>query len=156
MKLLARCWRRLGFLIFFFILIGGLMDSRIALISLLCIITPIILSATGKKRLWCKTMCPRGNYYDNVVSQFSRQKPTPKIFKSFVFKGIVLVLAVFVFGIGLKRNLATSASIGVAVYRFTIITTIAGTTFSYIFHHRTWCIFCPIGTLSRIISFFRK
>ena len=55
------------------ILILGMFDFRIGLIALICMIAPIVV-AIFKGRFWCGNLCPRGNFYDNVVSKFSNKK----------------------------------------------------------------------------------
>ena len=41
-------------------------------------------------------------------------------------------------------------------YRLIVVTTIIGIVLSLFYNHRTWCNFCPMGTMASVISKFRK
>nr|WP_286675192.1 4Fe-4S binding protein [Clostridium sp. CMCC3677] len=136
-------------------IILGLIDLRFALLAIICMVAPIIVSV-AKGRFWCGNLCPRGNFYDNVVSKFNNKRKVPKFLKSYYFRAIVVVVMMSMFGIGIKQNLGNLYGIGMVFYRMIVVTTLIGIVLSLFYNHRTWCHFCPMGTIASVISKFRK
>lgn len=60
------------------------------------------------------------------------------------------------FGLGIKENWGNPAGIGMVFYRIIVITTLIGVVLSLFYSNRTWCHFCPMGSIAAFISYFRK
>jgi len=150
-----RLWRRYSFILLIAFIALGLLDLRFALLAAICMVAPIVVSIF-KGRFWCGNLCPRGNFYDNVVSKFSNKRKPPKLFKSYYFRAIILTIMMIVFISGVNKNLGNLYGIGMVFYRMIVVTTIIGIVLSLFYNHRTWCNFCPMGTLASVIAKFRK
>ncbi|MFL0198751.1 4Fe-4S binding protein [Clostridium sp. WILCCON 0269] len=137
-----------------FILIGFI-DLRFAIVAIVCMVAPIIVSIF-RGRFWCGNLCPRGNFYDNVVSRFSGKRKVPKLLKSNYFRILLVIFMLSMFILGVKRNWGNPYGIGMVFYRIIVVTTIIGIFLSLVYNHRTWCHFCPMGTISSFISKLRK
>ncbi len=148
-------WKKYSFVILMMFILLGLFDARIALLAIICMVSPIIVSLF-KGRFWCGNLCPRGSFYDNVVSKFSNKRKVPKFLKSYYFRAIVFVGMMTMFGLGIKQNLGNLYGIGMVFYRMIVVTTIIGIVLSLFYNHRTWCNFCPMGSVASIISKFKK
>ena len=96
----------------------------IGLLALICMIGPV-LTSIFKGRWWCGHVCPRGNMYDRLLSKYSPHRPIPKFVRTFGFRLFMV---------------------------FFILTTIVGVTLSFIYAPRTWCSFCPMGTISNWVA----
>ncbi|MBK1812173.1 4Fe-4S binding protein [Clostridium sp. YIM B02505] len=155
MSNILKLWKKYSFIILIGFIVLGLIDLRFAIAAIICMIAPIIISIF-KGRFWCGNLCPRGSFYDNVVSKFSGKRKPPKLFKSYYFKAIVLTIMMAVFIPGVYKNWGDLYGIGMVFYRLIVVTTIIGVVLSLIYNHRTWCSFCPMGTLASIVSKFRK
>jgi polyferredoxin len=118
-------------------------------------VAPIVVSIF-KGRFWCGNLCPRGNFYDRVVSKFSNKRRPPKFFKSYYFRAVILAIMMTVFTSGVYKNWGNLYGIGMVFYRLIVVTTIIGVLLSLVYNHRTWCNFCPMGTLASITGKFRK
>ncbi|OPJ62892.1 4Fe-4S binding protein [Clostridium oryzae] len=155
MNIFLRVWKRFSFIILIAFIIVGLFDMRFAVIAAICMIGPIILSFF-KGRFWCGNICPRGSFFDNVVCKFSNDKKTPRCLKSYFFRIIVLTLMMTVFISRLCKTSGDIYGVGRVFYRLIIVTTTIGVAMSLFYNHRTWCNFCPMGTLASAISALSK
>lgn len=155
MKKFLELWKKYSFVMLIAFIIMGLIDLRFALLAVICMVAPIIVSIT-RGRFWCGNLCPRGSFYDNVVSKFSNNRKVPKFLKSYYFRAIVVVVMMSMFAMGIKQNLGNLYGIGMVFYRMIVVTTIIGIVLSLFYNHRTWCHFCPMGTIASVISKFRK
>lgn len=151
MKWLLQLWKKCGFLLLLFFIIAGFYYRGIALLALACMLGPIVSVLLGHKRLWCKNICPRGNFYDNVICKFCNKKPNPKCVGSPILKTIIIVFIFIMFGMGIARYWGNLEEIGGVFYRMIIITTLIGIILAILFNHRTWCCFCPMGSIASFI-----
>lgn len=155
MKIILKLWKKYSYIGLLGFIILSLFDLRFAILAIVCMVAPIIVSVF-KGRFWCGNLCPRGNFYDNVVSKFSKNKKVPKLLKSYYFRAIVLILMMTMFTLGIKQNWGNLYGIGLVFYRMIVVTTVIGIILSLFYNHRTWCHFCPMGTIASVISKFRK
>lgn len=58
-------------------LVLGFFYPIIGLLALICMIAPVAF-AVKRGRWWCGNACPRGNFYDRVLSKYSPHRPIPK------------------------------------------------------------------------------
>lgn len=155
MKKLFELWKKYSYVLLIIFIIVSLFDFRIGMAAIVCMIAPIIVSVY-RGRFWCGNLCPRGNFYDNVISRFSKKKAVPKLLKSIYFRVLVLIFMFTMFGLGIQKNWGNPAGIGMVFYRIIVITTLIGIGLSFFYSHRTWCHFCPMGSIAASISYFRK
>lgn len=148
-------WKRYSYVVLIVFVVLGLFDLRYALAAIVCMVAPIIVSIF-RGRFWCGNLCPRGNFYDNIVSKFSNKRKVPKILKSTFFRIIVIIFMFSMFGFGISKSWGNLYGIGMVFYRMIVVTTIVGIILSLFFNHRTWCNFCPMGTIASFVSKARK
>lgn len=155
MKKIFLLWKQYSFIILLAFILLSLFDLRFAIVAVSCMVAPIIVSFF-KGRYWCGNICPRGNFYDKVVSKFSKKRKVPKFFKSYYFRAVILILMMTMFTLGVIQNWGNLYGIGFIFYRIIVITTIIGMILSLFYNHRTWCHFCPMGTLASVVSKMTK
>ncbi|GAA0086456.1 4Fe-4S binding protein [Clostridium sp. CTA-7] len=148
-------YKKYSYLIFLFFVIESLFDMRLAIVAIICMLAPIILALAGKGRYWCGNYCPRGNFYDNVLSKITPKKKVPKFFKSTGFRIFMIFFIMANFGLGLYKNWGNLYGIGFVFYRIIVITTIVGIVLGLFTNSRVWCNFCPMGSLSYFIAKFK-
>lgn len=148
-------WKKYSFILLIAFVLIGLIDLRFAVVAIICMALPVIISVF-RGRFWCGNLCPRGNFYDNVVSKFSNKRKVPKFLKSAYFRLVVVVFMMSMFGFGIKKNWGSLYGIGMVFYRMIVVTTLIGIVLSLFYNHRTWCHFCPMGSIAAFISKFRK
>lgn len=152
---LINIWKKYSFIVLFIFIIISLFDFRFAVGAIICMVAPIVVS-TFKGRFWCGNLCPRGSFYDHVVSKFSNNKKVPKFFKSNLFRAFMVIFMISMFTYGIYKNWGNLYGIGIVFYRIIVVTTIIGIFLSFFYNHRTWCHFCPMGTIAAVISRFQK
>ena len=153
---LVQFWKKYSFLFFFFFLVAGLFDFRFALVAIICMVGPVVM-AFFKGRFWCGNICPRGGLYDNVVSKFSAKRNPPRFLRSAFFRAFMVVFIVSMFSLSIYFTPEkTAENMGKIFYRIIVMTTVVGVVLSFFFNHRTWCAFCPMGTLSSLAARVNK
>ncbi|MBP2645598.1 MAG: quinol dehydrogenase rane component [Firmicutes bacterium] len=129
----------------------GYFYPAVGLLALICMLAPVIL-APFKGRFWCGNCCPRGSFYDEVMAKLSPQKPIPKVFRSSFMRITALLTLISVFTIQMIYAWGDLSAMGLVFLRIIFITTLVGIGLGLLYHHRTWCAFCPMGTLASWLS----
>jgi len=129
----------------------GYFYPAIGIIAIICMLAPVAL-APFKGRYWCGNYCPRGNFYDKVIAKISPKKPIPAFFKSTPFRLFMIALIMTVFITQMITAWGNWAEMGMVFIRLIFITTVVGIVVGVIYHHRTWCSFCPMGTMASWFS----
>ena len=133
----------------------GIIYPAIGLIAIICMLAPVLL-APFKGRYWCGNFCPRGSFYDNVIAKISPKKPIPAFFRSKGFRVFMVFFIIGIFTIQMYYAWGNLSAMGAVFVRIILITTIVGIVLGVIYHQRTWCSFCPMGTLASWFSSGKK
>ncbi len=106
-------------------------------------------------RYVCGNICPRGSFADRVMSLFSFRRPIPSFFKNMTFRWVVLAgLVSFMMFQMVHKTDGTDwiHHLGKVFWRMCAITTSIAVVLGILIHQRTWCRFCPIGTLASVFG----
>ena len=136
-------------------LVVGFFYPAIGLVAIICMVAPVLVSFY-KGRFWCGNFCPRGSFYDNVLAKISPQKPIPPIFKSTGLRVFMVLFIITVFSVQIYAAWGNVYAMGAVVIRLILITTLVGIILGVLYHQRTWCAFCPMGTIASWISSSKK
>lgn len=150
--MIKRVYERYGYFIFLFFLMVSLLDMRLGSIAIICMLAPVLIALMGKGRYWCGNYCPRGNFYDHVIRKISPGKRIPRFLKSMGFRIFMIAFIMLNFGIGIYKNWGNLYGIGFVFYKIIVITSLVGIILGVIYNQRTWCNFCPMGTISSLIA----
>jgi NAD(P)H-flavin reductase len=132
--------------------VGGLWFPKLGLL-VLPVIAGLSLTSFFKGRYWCGNICPHGSLFDAVMLKFSKNREIPKFFKSNFLR--ITFLLFFSFQIGRKLinviNIYGQApfldKLGfIFVASYLMVTVLGGIT-SIFYSPRTWCQFCPMGSI---------
>ena len=129
----------------------GLFYPVIGFIAILCMVAPVGL-AIYKGRHWCGNFCPRGNFYDQVLSRISPQKPIPAFLRKSSFRKFMVAFIFTVFGVQMYFAWGDLSAMGAVFVNIILITTIVGIVLGLRYHQRSWCSFCPMGTMSSWVT----
>lgn len=147
--------------ILFAYLILGWFYPVVGLVAIICMIGPVA-TAVSRGRFWCGHICPRGNLYDRLLSRFSPHRPIPHFVRTNGFRIFMVVFIFSMFGLQLSQarwsegGLTMWGDIGRVFWTIILVTTVVGVVFSFIYAPRTWCSFCPMGTISSWVAPHRK
>jgi ferredoxin-type protein NapH len=144
-------WQPYLFWILLAFLAIGLVYPAIGVIALVCMLAPVVI-APFRGRFWCGNYCPRGSFWDNVIAVVSPKKPIPPFFRSRFLRVTMLIIIMTVFTVQTYYAWGDLAAMGRVFINLILITTIVGIILGGIYHQRTWCAFCPMGTLARWFS----
>lgn len=133
------------------VVIGGWFFPILGFFLLACMIGAIAV-AFYKGRAWCDWMCPRGSFYDLFLQRFSTKKDIPQFFRKKGFRIFMIVALLSILGGQIYFAWPDVNNIGLAMVRLLTVTTFVGIILGIIYHHRIWCHFCPMGTISNYMS----
>lgn len=138
---------------------GGLWFPKLGL-TVPLIILGLTISSLFMGKYWCGNICAHGSLFDAVLLPFSKNKAFPKIMKNRYFISLVFLF----FGFNITRRMLMlqdfwgSASfwdqLGIIFVGTYLVVTILGSLLGVFFAPRTWCTFCPMGTIQRVMHFF--
>ena len=131
--------------------IGGIFYPKLGYILLLVFATLLII-APFRGRWFCGNLCPRGSFVDFWLAPLSRKLKIPPFLGSMWIR---IPIFIALMGFMIYRLLGTQGvvdRIGMVFVTLCIITTSIAILFGVIIAPRTWCTFCPMGTLQRIMG----
>lgn len=138
-------------ILWIFAFIGLFVYPIIGLLALVCMIAPVVFSAF-KGRHWCGWYCPRGSFYDHIISKISPKRKIPDFLRIPWFRTIVFVGLMSLMTYQLATSDGSLESIGFIFLRLVVVTTIIGIILGVFIHQRTWCTICPMGSLAALLA----
>lgn len=103
-------------------------------------------------RYVCGWICPRGGFYDRVMSRVSPKKRVPAWLRDYRFRWLVFVLLMGLMIFQILQDPRSLHHWGAVFVRICLVTTLIGVFLAFIFHPRTWCSFCPMGTIQSVLG----
>jgi len=130
------------------------------LYGLVCMFTPIIIALTGRGKMSCARLCPRGSFIGLVTRPFSFfSLKRPALFDKKLFKFFLWALMMGSF-FGLMIWVVPKGDIdqiGFTILVFMETATVIALIFGILFTPRAWCTICPMGyTTGNIRDFQRR
>lgn len=107
-------------------------------------------------RYVCGNLCPRGGFFDRLVSMASRGAPIPKAFRNNTFRWTILIVMMGFMIYRISLNPGDIYHWGRVFWLMCVITTGIGLVIGIPIHQRTWCAFCPMGTMQSILGGKKK
>jgi len=131
--------------------IGGIFYPKLGYFLLL-VFASLMIIAPFRGRWFCGNLCPRGSFVDFWLSPLSRRLKIPPQFRSMWLRAPIFVALM---GFMIFRIIGTQGvvdKIGMVFVTLCIFTTSVAILFGVIIAPRTWCSFCPMGTLQRAMG----
>lgn len=153
-KQFYRSLPRKGFPLYWILLAylaAGYFYPVIGFLAVICMIAPVAFAAR-KGRWWCGNACPRGNLYDRFLARYSPHRQIPAFIRQKGFRVFMVMFIFTMFGIQMYRAWGDWGAMGRVFWTIILVTTIVGVILSFIYAPRTWCSFCPMGTLSSWVT----
>lgn len=138
-------------MIFLVILIGGWRYPLLGYFIPLCMLLGMGIGFF-KGRKWCDWFCPRGSFFDILMRPLSAKKEIPKFFKGPLLRIGVLSFLMLMMTVQIIKRWPDPYKIGMFFVILLTVTTILGVILAFIFHQRTWCYFCPIGSMANWVG----
>ena len=133
---------------------GGFLFPKLGLI-LFPMFLIIMVSGFFRGRFWCGNICPRGAFLDVVVQKISPNKKISPLFRMKIVRFSALIAMFSVFGLNVYKAFQVYGSsnfadkLGMVGVMMCAATTVIALILSVFIHSRTWCSFCPMGSVQR-------
>ncbi len=105
-----------------------------------------------KGRKWCDWYCPRGSFFDTLIKLISPKREIPTFFKGLPLRIGFLFFLMLMMTVQIIKRWPDPYKIGMFFVILLTATTILGIVLALIFHPRTWCCFCPIGSMANWVG----
>lgn len=103
-------------------------------------------------RYVCGNICPRGSFYDTLFSYVGGSRPFPALFQSPIFRWGVMLLLMGFMTWRLAQNPDDWRHWGTVFWGMCLITTAVGIPLGMAYRSRSWCSFCPVGTMAATVG----
>lgn len=152
----ARCSKKIRqrdmlYWILLIFIVVGFFYPIVGLLAIVCMIAPVAMSVF-RGRYWCGHFCPRGSYYDKLITKISRNRKIPDFIRSRGFRGFMLFFIFAMFGIQMYFAWGDWSAMGGVFWNIIFVTTVVATILGIVYSPRAWCTFCPMGTLSAMVA----
>jgi len=131
-------------------IIGGFLYQPLGYAVLICMGTSVGL-AFSRGRTWCD-VCPRGTFFDVVMKRVSPGRPLPAFLRSTGFRAFALLFVMGMMSFQLSRVWGDAAAMGSVFTKLLLATTLLGIVLALFINARTWCTFCPMGSMASWIG----
>ncbi|MBM3475997.1 MAG: 4Fe-4S binding protein [Armatimonadetes bacterium] len=129
------------------VIVGGSFYPLLGLAVAVCF-AAAILSAPFLGRKWCGVWCPRGNFWDRIMSKVIRKPKMPAWAKSPAVRVGVLVVLMGAMTTQLVFAWGSWEAVGRVFVVLLTVTTAIGVFMALTGHPRAWCKVCPAGTMA--------
>ncbi len=111
-----------------------------------------IIGSLTRGRYVCGNLCPRGGLYDRWIAPLSRRRAIPQVLRAMPLRWMLfgVLMGFMVYRISL--NPLDPLHWGRVFWMMCLVTTAIGVPLALVFHPRTWCSFCPMGTVQHAIG----
>ena len=147
--------RNYGWILTVLVAIGGLWEPKLGLLVVF-IMAGLTISGFFTGRYWCGNICPHGSLFDRIFSPISLNKKIPNFVKS---KAMIFGFLLF-FTINFSRKLfkisklwgtfAFLEKLGMLFSNTYLMVLIVGGFLALFVNSRTWCQFCPMGSIQKV------
>ena len=111
-----------------------------------------IVGSLFNGRTVCGNLCPRGSFYDRLMAPISPKHPIPQWLRSKILRWALFVLLMGLMIVRILQDPLDPMHWGRVFWMMCLVTTAVGIPLALLIHPRTWCSFCPIGTVQSAIG----
>jgi len=137
------------------VIVGGAWYPLIGLAVMVCFLGAMI-SGPIAGRWWCGNVCPRGNFWDNIMVKIIAKPKMPAWAKNKVVRGVVLVALMTAMTVQIAFAWGDWEAVGRVFVVLLAVTTALGVIMALTGHQRAWCKVCPAGTVANWLSKVKK
>ena len=115
-----------------------------------------LIGGIFRGRYVCGNLCPRGSFFDRLVSRVSRGTSIPNALRNMALRWTVFAALMGFMIYRISLNPTDVYHWGKVFWLMCVITTGLGLVLGLFIHPRAWCAFCPIGTMQNILGGKKK
>jgi ferredoxin-type protein NapH len=133
------------------VIVGGFFFPYLGFVALAMMILMLVM-AIFRSRLYCGWICAMGAFHERILARVSLKKEMPALFKKNWFRWLFFAGLMSLMIFRLASSGGDPARVGaVFVMMWTVATTLA-VGFGLYFKPRSWCNFCPMGTMQGYLT----
>jgi len=133
------------------VIVGGLWWPLLGFVVPIVMLTGII-GGFYKGRYVCGWLCPRGAFLERILKAVSPERTIPMWLRRAGFRWAVFAALMGFMVFQISQNPGDVYHWGRVFVRICIITTGIGVVLAIAVHPRTWCSFCPMGTMQSAVG----
>lgn len=103
-------------------------------------------------RYVCGNICPRGSFFDTFFRLVGGSRSVPAILKDLRFRWAVVIVLMTLVTLQIAQNPKDPMHWGWVFWLVCVVTTAGGVLLGRIYSARSWCAFCPVGTMANAIG----
>jgi hypothetical protein len=128
------------------------------LYGLVCMFTPIIIALSGRGKMHCARVCPRGSFIGFFTKHISIRLKKPALFNKRSFKFALWCVMMGSFAALLVWAIPKGIdTVGFTILVFMETATALAFLSGVLFTPRAWCVYCPMGfTTGNIRAWLNK
>ena len=110
-------------------------------------------------RYVCGHLCPRGSFLDRAVGKVSRRKHIPRFLRRMPLRWAVFAALMGLMAFRIWQRPAGAdvwLHLGRVFWLMCVVTTGIAVVLGVLIHPRSWCAFCPMGTMQRAVGGHRR
>ncbi|OAG27192.1 4Fe-4S binding protein [Thermodesulfatator autotrophicus] len=103
-------------------------------------------------RYVCGNLCPRGAFLDRLLARISPKKEIPAFFRNPYLRAFMFVFLIGMLAFQISRDPGNIMHWGFSFWLICFVTSVLAIMLGILFHYRTWCSFCPIGSFGALLG----
>ncbi len=137
-----------------FVIVGGYFWPY-AGFSVVAMIGVFLVLSSLRGRMYCGWACPMGSFHERVLSWVSLKRDIPALCKKKWFRWMVFIAMMGLMSFRLILSGGDLEKLGAVFSMMWVISMSAAIVFGVIFKPRSWCSFCPMGTMQGVTGYGR-
>ena len=149
----------------------GFFNILFAWLGMIDFLLPLLLAIFGGNKFFCNHLCGRGQLFSKLGTDLkcSRCKPTPRWMSSKWFRYAFLLFFLTMFGnmvfqtylvaagaTSLREAIKLFWTFRFGFYSLMLTSLLLGLIVMVLYKPRTWCAFCPMGTMTQGICMLKN
>ena len=111
-----------------------------------------VIGGLFRGRWACGNLCPRGSFLDTWMNLVSPKREIPALLKNQSFRWLALASLMSFMVYRLSQNIGSPTHWGYVFWQMCLLTTILAVGLGLGYASRSWCSFCPVGTMASSIG----
>ena len=111
-----------------------------------------IIGGASKGRIVCGNFCPRGTFLDTFFQVVANNRPIPQFLFTPAFRWTVMGLMMGFMVYRIAQNPTDPMHWGMVFWTMCLATTLLAFVLGIAYRSRSWCAFCPVGTMANAIG----
>ncbi len=139
----------------------GLCNILFAWLGMLFFTIPMLVALIGGSKAYCNRFCGRGQLLGLLGEKLSRNAPPPRFLRSRWFRYGFLAFFLVMFELPWQWARVDMVAPWIAQFAFgfygvMLTSTVLGLVTMVLFRPRSWCVYCPMGTMTQGICMLKQ